>query len=797
MCSSDLHQQSIQSTQSTQSAPRLPRRDSQILQRPPAEPRLSIEPVYLRPYEKDGPTIQPAVSRRPSLNSRSTRLTSYYGGDPWNHATSPQMPLQASGLRLNHQEREEYDGSVTESKSGFDLNDGDDAEYSDPRSLRRPNIPPANRAAVTPASRSRPQTVIISQRRDHHTSMSRPPLVPPAKPQRTYDTPRARVIVESSRPSRRESVQAYYRTFKERRRARQQEYDEPPRQSHRPIDTKQNAAAEDYISARFGERKTLADVSHIVVAKSGSSFSGGHSDAEASDKSNSGSDRKRTSGLCVLRDDLDSLSLYENTEGRSSQRMPAEDNMSTLSISSNTRGEGVYRSERGSTKGEQKVLTSASQARRDAEEVSKRSSRSTRRRRDTQNKHGESRPILQRQGGKERREHQYHTPGESVISQSLPAREFRMMVPQENPVATAPVSDRSERKGARSIESDLETATQHLTIEPGKAVSEAQTLRSNTTSSPPKRPLTGLRAAEQSRLESVGQDIQCTMNETPREDAKSVLESYLQVPKRLPFEQSESEGVFGNVASISVRPDRSNLKRSWDGSQILGVVAVKRFRRWDQDNLNWRKRLLEDLRHKNVDSFLETYEQLDVPVRTKEADLVSPVLKEPVNATIAGSIPHLMERLLEESRPQERELFADVDQLLSKEPQLLLTEAGSQPAIALSETQHQPRLPKASRLERSWQLWLDAVKHALDAAFTDPKDLLLVKSWLFLVVDAFFLTTDAAAIRSGLLEPPLRRNANRLRWRSVSILICYSHNGRIPNANHHSEIQRSCLQRHR
>jgi hypothetical protein len=94
-------------------------------------------------------------------------------------------------------------------------------------------------------------------------------------------------------------------------------------------------------------------------------------------------------------------------EGRTLQLLPIENGMNELVISSSARGESIYRSEGGSVRGERRAITSASQARKDAEELTERSSQSSRRRRETRTEHDEPRHVLQRRG-KERREPQYH-----------------------------------------------------------------------------------------------------------------------------------------------------------------------------------------------------------------------------------------------------------------------------------------------------------------------------------------------------------------------------------------------------
>jgi hypothetical protein len=379
-------------------------------------------------------------------------------------------PPQRRSQRPEYREQED---EVSESESeSEDEEENFEPEYQQPRaSKRRPTLPHANTTPAPLAHESRrPQAVIVPERREprdtrirerthesrsnRRSSMSsRPPLIPSIKSESAYDTPRARVIVEGSRSSRRESLQAHDKAFTEhQRRARQQEYNEQPRTKRssrvydnvvvghdyerdyhddeeelapvaraplrrrgtdteprrrpRPVEVRQAADAEDYINARRGERDTLADQSYAIAKTRSSRTSGGPSEPGSSNSS-----RSENNGEIRLRIGNDApvtLSLNGDMEGRTLQLVPIENGMNELVISGNGRsGESTYRSERGSTRGERKAIMAASQSRRDAEEMTERSSHSTRRRRETRGEQDEPRRVL-RQVRRERREPEYY-----------------------------------------------------------------------------------------------------------------------------------------------------------------------------------------------------------------------------------------------------------------------------------------------------------------------------------------------------------------------------------------------------
>ena len=103
-----------------------------------------------------------------------------------------------------------------------------------------------------------------------------------------------------------------------------------------------------------------------------------------------------------------------------------------------------------------------------------------------------------------------------------------------------------------------------------------------------------------------------------------------------------------------------------------------------------------------------------------------------------------------------------------KEPESLLVEPSAQAVILRQDKPQKTQLSGVMTSERSWQAWSGDARRVLDAFFMDPKDLVLARRALFLVIDAFYMATDGLSIRFGLLEPPLVQNATRLRWKTVS-----------------------------
>lgn len=437
-------------------------------QRPPLQARASTSSAYGHPMQ---PVVQVERSDRHMPSAR-------YHPAP----APPQLPAQRRQPRLEYRNQDEYDSdSDSDSESGSGEEDEADYRFPSSRTImappepkpqrgasrRRPSLLHANTTPAPPAPKpKRPQTVIVPERddarardrahasraADRRASMSRPPPIPSVKSHSAYDTPQARVLVEHPRSSRRESLQAYDRTFREHRTARQQEYpeqrrpnrssrvyendavghdyeqdfydnddeDEPAargplrrrdtgtdarRRSQRPVDVKQAADAEDYISAKRGESATYADQAYEIAKKRSSRASAGPSEAESS--RSRGSDNNGEIRFRIGNDAGLTLNLNGDMEGRTLQLVPIENGMNELVISGNARGESIYRSERGSTRGDRRAIMSSSQARREAEEMTEHSSQSSRRRRESRVEPSEPRRLLHRSRRAERREPEY------------------------------------------------------------------------------------------------------------------------------------------------------------------------------------------------------------------------------------------------------------------------------------------------------------------------------------------------------------------------------------------------------
>lgn len=427
---------------------------AQQMQVPPSS--QSYDPHQRPPLSARGPSmtgraqnVVPVVTQVASNRERplSARYPSYTSAPHQVYPTSQQIQYG------------EHDGSESDSDSeSYEEYERPVQRIMDSPAVSVPQRRPSMRhAATTPVldrAHRQPQTVVVERprrrereserpsRSDQRKSVSRPPLVPPIKAQTEYPTPRNRVIVENPRSDRRHSRQEYSMSerpsqreynVEQRRRNRsskvydagrdfEREYDddededeeldarplsnrrrrdtdvETRRRAQRPVEvTKKVDAAENYISAGRGDHDTYADQAYGEARKRSSRVSGGPSEAESS--RSRGSDK--TNGEIRLRIGNDApvtLSLNGDMEGRTVQLVPGENGMNELVISGNPRGETAYHSERGSVR---RAITSASQARRDAEELperserSERSSRTGRVRRGTRDEQDEPRRVLQ------------------------------------------------------------------------------------------------------------------------------------------------------------------------------------------------------------------------------------------------------------------------------------------------------------------------------------------------------------------------------------------------------------------
>jgi len=281
-------------------------------------------------------------------------------------------------------------------------------------------------------------------------SKSRPTLVQYPKAQSAYDAPRpSKTVVENPNSRRRQSYQTYEqvtydqaaydrdhiaeqkrrnrdskmyydergdRDYREdavvvpdrpRRRAdtatsmgRRNDYAEPPKERRAAMD------AEAYQQRTRGTNEPLVDTVH-KAAKRASRVPSGPSEAgsnRSDDRKTRVSQSARTTvtngggnGEIRLRVDASaplSLQFNGDMEGRTLQINPAEGGMADIVIGSSRGDESTYRSERGSAVGNRKSLIAGS-ARRDLEESSVRSGRSSQGRREREPE--QRRPLRRRQ----------------------------------------------------------------------------------------------------------------------------------------------------------------------------------------------------------------------------------------------------------------------------------------------------------------------------------------------------------------------------------------------------------------
>ncbi|KAJ8104760.1 hypothetical protein OPT61_g10583 [Boeremia exigua] len=400
------------------------------------------------PYGYPPPSIVTQVAR----TDRNLPSPRYHTNDRPSYLDSRQQPQPHHGYR----DPQEYD---FESESESESESEDDPEPEPQRPLRgasqRPGIRHTQTMPAPPVPKTqRPQAIVIREPRSpqvhdpnhrpsRRSSMSRPPLGAPVKYESAYDTRQGRVIVEAPRSSRRQSLQAYDKTFTEHRRARQEYHeasrpkrsskvynnggavgydyerdyhdddqevelvaqaprrrrgtDSEPRRRPRPVEVRQADDAEEYINRQRGERETLADQSYKIAKHRSSRASAAPSEPESSRSRGSDNGEIR---LRIGNDAPVTLSLNGDMEGRTLQLVPIENGMNELVISGNR--ESTYHSERGSVRGNKKALVPASHVRRDMEEMTERSSHSGRRRREPRGEQEEPRRLLQRP---RRREH--------------------------------------------------------------------------------------------------------------------------------------------------------------------------------------------------------------------------------------------------------------------------------------------------------------------------------------------------------------------------------------------------------
>ncbi|KAK7192119.1 uncharacterized protein CC84DRAFT_1178595 [Paraphaeosphaeria sporulosa] len=290
--------------------------------------------------------------------------------------------------------------------------------YNDRRE-RRQSVSQSQTLPERPRERDNRTSRVSTAPPSRSISVSRP--APPKRvTQSAYDTPRARVLVENPRSSRRQSYQAYERAYEPQY---EDDYDSEQEERRLRRRSKVYRADEDdaiVVTERPARRRTDASVkrAEYVVGKETARVM---DDVEAYQQRTRGNyeplseqvhkiakqrasrvpsdpDRKtrisqsarttvtngNNNGEIRLRVDASaplSLSFNGDMEGRTLQINPAEDGMADIVIGGQRGEDDVYRSERGSVRGSRKSMIAGS-ARREAEEVSVKSGRSSQGRRD-------------------------------------------------------------------------------------------------------------------------------------------------------------------------------------------------------------------------------------------------------------------------------------------------------------------------------------------------------------------------------------------------------------------------------
>lgn len=407
-----------------------------------------------------GPIIVPATSRRVSTSRRPAGSVSYHGdvNYNWQQGARDHGPPSSRSAFVNMH----YSQSPTAQARAPQIPSVIRVERSDrtmPSARYHSNAPPRSRRLESREWEDDSESETASEEEEEETSnperliskiperpqlgrrssMSRTPLVPAIRSDSSYDI---RAIVEGSRSSRRESIQASDETFENLRTRRQENNELPrtkrssriydnerlghdyerdyrddeddedltpitrtpirrldsrtdPRRLSRPV-VVQAADAEGHTNARRWEHDTLADQSYALKQAKSARSSGEDSD-ETSNEDNNGEIR-----LLMGNDAPVTLRLNGGMEGRSIWVEPGENGQNELVIGGNRRaGDSTYRSERGSIRNERRGIVQASRARREAEEMSERSFAATRRRRDARGERDEPRRVL-----RQRRERQ-------------------------------------------------------------------------------------------------------------------------------------------------------------------------------------------------------------------------------------------------------------------------------------------------------------------------------------------------------------------------------------------------------
>lgn len=409
-------------------------------QRPPLSARTPSNYQPRRPVSGFGPAL---VTYENNNKSEQPMPSARYGNAPQS-ARQERFPVKAL-MQTAHQD--------SESSDEYESSSEDEVPMAPPpkQLMAPPQLKGKSKQESRPVLRhakTTQVTQVYNDRRDRRQSVSQSQTLPerprekdnrasrvstappsrsisvsrPAPPKRVtqsaYDTPRARVLVENPRTSRRQSYQAYERTYEPQY---EEEYDSEQEERRRRRRSKVFREEDDAIlvTERPARRRTDASVkrAEYVVGKEAARVM---DDVEAYQQRTRGSyeplseqvhkvakqrasrvpsdpDRKtrisqsarttvtngNNNGEIRLRVDASaplSLSFNGDMEGRTLQINPAEDGMADIVIGGQRGEDDVYRSEKGSVRGNRNSMIAGS-ARREAEEASIRSGRSSQGRR--------------------------------------------------------------------------------------------------------------------------------------------------------------------------------------------------------------------------------------------------------------------------------------------------------------------------------------------------------------------------------------------------------------------------------
>lgn len=411
------------------------------LQRPPLSARTASNFQARRPVSGFGPALDNYDNHKAEQSMPSAR----YGSAPQG-ARQERFPMKAI-MHTAHQDSESSEEYMSESEEEAPVAPPPKQLMPPPKiktkskQEQRPVLRHAKTTQVTQVyndRRERRQSVSQSQTlperpREKDNRASRVSTAPPSRSisvsrpappkrvtQSAYDTPRARVLVENPRTSRRQSYQAYERAYEPQY---EDDYDSEQEERRLRRRSKVYRAEEDdaiIVTERPARRRTDASIKRAEYAV-GRETARVVDDVEAYQQRTRGNyeplseqvhkaakqrasrvptdpDRKtrisqsarttvtngNNNGEIRLRVDASaplSLSFNGDMEGRTLQINPAEDGMADIVIGGQRGEDDVYHSERGSVRGSRNSMIAGS-ARREAEEVSVKSGRSSQGRRE-------------------------------------------------------------------------------------------------------------------------------------------------------------------------------------------------------------------------------------------------------------------------------------------------------------------------------------------------------------------------------------------------------------------------------